>query len=146
VVVFLLDFKMPTTRALIIKLLDIGNDFVFLDRIDANSGYWDLSNSGFYFDNHFNSNPILPASIIQESMLQYCVIFAYKSSLIDKDQKAIIYHTNMRIYKSVKPTACSLQLKVIEYSIKRNVYYASIVANTDDILVAKGLFKFFIQN
>lgn len=134
---------MKLEKSEISNILNIGDDFVFLTVHDSKTtGRWILTGNENFFRDHFLGDPMLPASILQESMLQTGVISLYSLNLILPQEKAIIFSTNLRIYKSAG--VVPIEINVSNISIKRSIAQLNVSASQSDKLLANASFKYKI--
>lgn len=130
----------------LIGILDIGADFIFITTHDGQyRARWKIDGDESFFKNHFLKRATLPASILLEGMLQTAVVSLYGTGLIIKTQKAIVFSTEMRLYRAIPGVKQTIEMNVSDVSMRRGIVEATVLASNDGQKVSKGLFKYKVE-
>ncbi len=145
----------------ILKYLPYKSSFLFVDNISALddngvTGDYTLRSDAFFYEDHFPGNPVTPGVIITEIMAQIGLVVLgihlmvssvqEDGATMDKDSFPLLTSTNVEFFKMVLP-----EEKVIVTSKKQYFRFGKLkclveMQNSNDELVAKGVFSGIIKN
>jgi len=133
----------------IISLTKIKEPFLMIDNVKkiiplkSGVGAKKINKKLWFFKCHFTDKPMMPGSLIQESMLQTVVSILYSSKKFDKKICLIISAKTNFFSKVCEKTVLKINVKITKIT-KTKVEAISDVYNSNGLKIANGLFKYFI--
>jgi 3-hydroxyacyl-[acyl-carrier-protein] dehydratase len=135
----------------IISLTKIIHPFLMVDNIknikhlESSTGIKKINKSSWFFKCHFTNHPMMPGTLIEETMLQTIVATLYLSKKF-KDKICLITSSKTNFYCKVdKPTTLKIEIKILRIT-KLKVETNAIVKNHEHIKVASGKYNYFISS
>ena len=113
----------------IISLTKIIHPFLMVDNIkniknlESSTGIKKVNKSSWFFKCHFTNHPIMPGTLIEETMLQTIVATLYSSKKF-KDKICLITSSKTNFYSKVdKPTTLKIEIKILRIkSFRINIH------------------------
>lgn len=133
----------------IISLTKITKPFLMVDNIKnilslkSSTGIKKINKNSWFFKCHFTNKPMMPGTLIEETMLQTIVATLYSSKKF-KDKICLIISAKTDFYAKVnQPTILSINIKILKIT-KIKVITTAVVTNNKNIKIASGTYKYFI--
>jgi 3-hydroxymyristoyl/3-hydroxydecanoyl-(acyl carrier protein) dehydratase len=140
---------MKLNKKKIISLSKIKDPFLMIDSISnivplkAGIGKKKISKKSWFFKCHFTNNPMMPGSLIQESILQTIVSILYSNKKF-KNKICLIISAKTNFYLKVnKQNELKIFVKILKLTDKK-VEANATVYDKDKKKIANGLYKYFI--
>lgn len=134
----------------IISLTKITEPFLMVDNIKnilnlkSSTGIKKINKNLWFFKCHFINQPMMPGTLIEETMLQTIVATLYSSKKF-KDKICLITSSKTNFYSKVyKPTVLNIDIKILKIT-KLKVETSAIVKNHENIKIASGNYNYFIS-
>ena len=134
----------------IIYLTKIKKPFLMINSVKkivplkSGLGICKIKNNSWFFKSHFINDPVMPGTLVQESMLQTIVSILYSNKKF-KNKICLIIHANTSFFSKVT-TQNTLNIKVkIKKITKTKIEAFAEVHDSRKIKIASGLFKYFIS-
>ena len=134
----------------IISLTKITEPFLMVDNIKnilnlkSATGIKKVNKNSWFFKCHFINQPMMPGTLIEETMLQTIVATLYSSKKF-KDKIFLITSSKTNFYSKVdKPTILNIDIKILKIT-KLKVETTAIVKNHENIKIASGNYNYFIS-
>ena len=134
----------------IISLIKIINPFLMVDNIKnivslkSSTGIKKVSKNSWFFKCHFTDQPIMPGTLIQESILQTIIATLYSSKKY-KEKICLITSSKTKFYSKVdKPTILNINIKILKIT-KLKIEASAVVINYKNVKIASGNYKYFIS-
>ena len=134
----------------IISLIKIIKPFLMIDNIKnilnlkSATGIKKVDKNSWFFKCHFINQPMMPGTLIEETMLQTIVATLYSSKKF-KDKIFLITSSKTNFYSKVdKPTILNIDIKILKIT-KIKVETAAIIKNDKNIKIASGNYNYFIS-
>lgn len=134
----------------IISLTKIVNPFLMIDNVKnivnlkSATGIKKVSKNSWFFKCHFTDQPMMPGTLIQETILQTIIATLYSNKKF-KDKICLIISSQTNFYsKVVEPTILNIDIKIMKVT-KSKVETTAIVSNNKNIKIASGSYKHFIS-
>ena len=139
------------TKKKIISLTKITQPFLMVDSIkkikslSSATGVKKVTKNSWFFKCHFIDQPMMPGTLIQESMLQTIIATLHTSQKF-KDKVFLIISSKTNFYSKVdKPTVLKIDIKIIK--IRKSIIETFVVvSNNRNIKIATGNYKHFISS
>ena len=138
------------TKKRIISLTKITQPFLMVDSImkikslNSATGLKKVTKNSWFFKCHFIDQPMMPGTLIQESMLQTIIATLHTSQKF-KDKIFLIIRSKTNFYSKVdKPTVLKIDIKILK--IRKSIIETFVVvSNNKNIKIATGNYKHFIS-
>ena len=134
----------------IISLTKITEPFLMVDNIKnilnlkSATGIKKVNKNSWFFKCHFINQPMMPGTLIEETMLQTIVATLYSSKKF-KDKICLITSSKTNFYSKVdKPTILNIDIKILKIT-KLKVETTAIVKNHENKKIASGNYNYFIS-
>ena len=134
----------------IISLTKIIHPFLMVDNIkniknlESATGIKKVNKNSWFFKCHFTDQPMMPGTLIEETMLQTIVATLYLSKKF-KDKVCLITSSKTNFYSKVdKPTTLKIEIKILRIT-KLKVETNAIITNHKNIKIASGKYNYFIS-
>ena len=134
----------------IISLTKIIHPFLMVDNIkniknlESATGIKKVNKNSWFFKCHFTDQPMMPGTLIEETMLQTIVATLYLSKKF-KDKVCLITSSKTNFYSKVdKPTILKIEIKILRIT-KLKVETNAIITNHKNIKIASGKYNYFIS-
>ena len=134
----------------IISLIKIINPFLMVDNIKnivslkSSTGIKKVSKNSWFFKCHFTDQPMMPGTLIQESILQTIIATLYSSKKF-KEKICLITSSKTNFYSKVdKPTILNINIKILKIT-KLKIEASAVVINYKNVKIASGNYKYFIS-
>ena len=134
----------------IISLTKIIHPFLMVDNIkniknlESATGIKKINKNSWFFKCHFTDQPMMPGTLIEETMLQTIVATLYLSKKF-KDKVCLITSSKTNFYSKVdKPTTLKIEIKILRIT-KLKVETNAIITNHKNIKIASGKYNYFIS-
>jgi len=134
----------------IISLTKITAPFLMVDSIKnisnlkSATGIKKINKNSWFFKCHFFNQPMMPGTLIEESILQTIVAMLYSSKKF-KDKICLITSSKTNFYSKVdRPTILNIDIKILKIT-KLKVETSGIVKNHKNIKIASGNYNYFIS-
>jgi len=134
----------------IIKLTRITEPFLMVDSINnildlkSSTGVKKISKDSWFFKCHFTDDPMMPGTLIEESMLQTIVSTLYSHKKF-KNKICLITSAKTNFYSKVnKPTKLKIEIKILKIT-NLKVETTAIFKNDKNIKIANGFYNYFIS-
>ena len=134
----------------IISLTKIINPFLMVDNIKnivslkSATGIKKVSKNSWFFKCHFTDQPMMPGTLIQESILQTIIATLYSSKKF-KERICLITSSNTKFYSKVdKPTILNIKIKILKIT-KLKIEASAVVVDYKNVKIASGNYKYFIS-
>ncbi|MDA9105709.1 hypothetical protein N9J78_03965 [Candidatus Pelagibacter sp.] len=134
----------------IVSLTKIIYPFLMVDNINniinlkSATGIKKVNKNSWFFKCHFTNQPMMPGTLIEESMLQTIVATLYSSKKF-KDKVCLITSSKTNFYAKVdKPTILKISITILKIT-KLKVEASAIVKNHKNIKIASGNYNYFIS-
>ena len=131
-------------------LTKIVDPFIMVDRIEnieidkSSIGIKKIYKNSWFLKCHFLNNPVMPGTLIEESILQTIVSTLYSGGQC-KDKICLITSSKTNFYSKVnKPTTLKIFIKITKIT-KLKVISSAIVTNNEGIKIATGQYKYFLS-
>ena len=139
------------TKKKIISLTKITQPFLMVDSImkikslNSATGLKKVTKNSWFFKCHFIDQPMMPGTLIQESMLQTIIATLHTSQKF-KDKIFLIISSKTNFYSKVdKPTVLKIDIKILK--IRKSIIETFVVvSNNKNIKIATGNYKHFISS
>ncbi len=139
------------TKKKIISLTKITQPFLMVDSImkikslNSATGLKKVTKNSWFFKCHFIDQPMMPGTLIQESMLQTIIATLHTSQKF-KDKIFLIISSKTNFYSKVdKPAILKIDIKILK--IRKSIIETFVVvSNNKNIKIATGNFKHFISS
>ena len=139
------------TKKRIISLTKITQPFLMVDSIKiikslkSATGIKKVTRNSWFFKCHFIDRPMMPGTLIQESMLQTIIATLHASKKF-KDKIFLIISSKTNFYSKVdKPTVLKIDVKILK--IRKSIIETFVVVSNDkNIKIATGNYKHFISS
>lgn len=139
------------TKKRIISLTKITQPFLMVDSLEkikslkSATGVKKVTRNSWFFKCHFIDQPMMPGTLIQESMLQTIIATLHTSQKF-KDKIFLIISSKTNFYSKVdKPTVLKIDIKILK--IRKSIIETFVVvSNNKNIKIATGNFKHFISS
>ena len=139
--------KSKLNSSQISKLLDIVEPFLMIDLIDelipgrSAIGYKRILNDSWFMRCHITSDPVMPGTLITESMLQTLAVIIYSTDIKGKDV-AYINEIKTKIFKKVD-NKCTLKVHAELGLFKRGVAKGKATCFIGDDIISTGSFLYY---
>lgn len=138
------------TKKRIISLTKITQPFLMVDSLEkikslkSATGVKKVTRNSWFFKCHFIDQPMMPGTLIQESMLQTIIATLHTSQKF-KDKIFLIISSKTNFYSKVdKPTVLKIDIKILK--IRKSIIETFVVvSNNKNIKIATGNYKHFIS-
>ncbi len=138
------------TKKKIISLTKITQPFLMVDSLEkikslkSATGVKKVTRNSWFFKCHFIDQPMMPGTLIQESMLQTIIATLHTSQKF-KDKIFLIISSKTNFYSKVdKPTVLKIDIKILK--IRKSIIETFVVVSNDkNIKIATGNYKHFIS-
>lgn len=118
----------------IIKRLDIGKNFLFIDKakISQNKksaiGFYKVKKNNWVFSSHLKSNPVYPGIFLIESMCQTAMLVIYETILRNYSNRGVLRSVDIDFVNSIdyKNLPIDLKIEVKKLSYKRGLSICSV--------------------
>ena len=138
------------TKKKIISLTKITQPFLMVDSLEkikslkSATGVKKVTRNSWFFKCHFIDQPMMPGTLIQESMLQTIIATLHTSQKF-KDKIFLIISSKTNFYSKVdKPTVLKIDIKILK--IRKSIIETFVVvSNNKNIKIATGNYKHFIS-
>src|ERR1700761_1788172 len=144
----------------IVEKLPYKSSFLFVDNISALdeegvTGEYTLKNDAFFYEDHFEGNPVTPGVIITEIMAQIGLVvlgifLMLKETELNFTEGDSVYplltSTDVSFYKMVLPGQTVTVVSKKQYFRFGKLKCYVEMLNSDKELVAKGMFAGIIKN
>ena len=134
----------------IISLTKITEPFLMVDNIKnilnlkSATGIKKVNKNSWFFKCHFTNQPMMPGTLIQETMLQTIIATLYSSKRF-KDKICLITSSKTNFFSKVdKPTVLNINIQILKIT-KLKVETTAIVKNHKKIKIASGNYNYFIS-
>ena len=134
----------------IISLTKIINPFLMVDNVKnivslkSATGIKKVSKNAWFFKCHFTDQPMMPGTLIQESILQTIIATLYSSKKF-KERICLITSSNTKFYSKVdKPTILNIKIKILKIT-KLKIEASAVVVDYKNVKIASGNYKYFIS-
>ena len=134
----------------IISLTKITDPFLMIDSIKnisnlkSATGIKEINKNSWFFKCHFTNQPMMPGTLIQETMLQTIIATLYSSKRF-KDKICLITSSKTNFFSKVdKPTVLNINIQILKIT-KLKVETTAIVKNHKNIKIASGNYNYFIS-
>ena len=139
------------TKKRIISLTKITQPFLMVDSLEkikslkSATGVKKVTRNSWFFKCHFIDQPMMPGTLIQESMLQTIIATLHTSQKF-KDKIFLIISSKTNFYSKVdKPTVLKIDIKILK--IRKSIIETFVVvSNNKNIKIATGNYKHFISS
>ena len=139
------------TKKKIISLTKITQPFLMVDSLEkikslkSATGVKKVTRNSWFFKCHFIDQPMMPGTLIQESMLQTIIATLHTSQKF-KDKIFLIISSKTNFYSKVdKPTVLKIDIKILK--IRKSIIETFVVvSNNKNIKIATGNYKHFISS
>ena len=139
------------TKKRIISLTKITQPFLMVDSLEkikslkSATGVKKVTRNSWFFKCHFIDQPMMPGTLIQESMLQTIIATLHTSQKF-KDKTFLIINSKTNFYSKVdKPTVLKIDIKILK--IRKSIIETFVVvSNNKNIKIATGNYKHFISS
>ena len=139
------------TKKRIISLTKITQPFLMVDSLEkikslkSATGVKKVTKNSWFFKCHFIDQPMMPGTLIQESMLQTIIATLHTSQKF-KDKIFLIISSKTNFYSKVdKPTVLKIDIKILK--IRKSIIETFVVVSNDkNIKIATGNYKHFISS
>ena len=139
------------TKKRIISLTKITQPFLMVDSLEkikslkSATGVKKVTRNSWFFKCHFIDQPMMPGTLIQESMLQTIIATLHTSQKF-KDKIFLIISSKTNFYSKVdKPTVLKIDIKILK--IRKSIIETFVVVSNDkNIKIATGNYKHFISS
>ena len=139
------------TKKKIISLTRITQPFLMVDSLEkikslkSATGVKKVTRNSWFFKCHFIDQPMMPGTLIQESMLQTIIATLHTSQKF-KDKIFLIISSKTNFYSKVdKPTVLKIDIKILK--IRKSIIETFVVVSNDkNIKIATGNYKHFISS
>ncbi len=134
----------------IILLTRINEPFLMVDKIinvinlKSATGIKKIKKNSWFFKAHFINDPIMPGTLIEESMLQTIVSTLYSNKKFN-DKICFITSAKTNFYAKIKkPTILNIHIKIIKIK-KLRIETSGIVKDSNNTKIASGNYNYFIS-
>ena len=134
----------------IIFLTKIAKPFLMIDKIvdisdlKSATGKKIIGKNSWFFKCHFIDQPMMPGTLIEESMLQTIVATLYSNKKF-KNKICLITSCKTNFYAKVDaPTTLNIYIKISKIT-KLKIEANAVVKNHKKIKIASGNFNYFIS-
>ena len=134
----------------IITLTKIINPFLMVDNVKnivslkSATGIKKVSKNSWFFKCHFTDQPMMPGTLIQESILQTIIATLYSSKKF-KERICLITSSNTKFYSKVdKPTILNIKIKILKIT-KLKIEASAVVVDYKNVKIASGNYEYFIS-
>lgn len=134
----------------IILLTKIAKPFLMIDKIvdisdlKSATGKKIINKNSWFFKCHFIDQPMMPGTLIEESMLQTIVATLYSNKKF-KNKICLIASCKTNFYAKVNlPTTLNINIKISKIT-KLKVEANALVKNHKKIKIASGNYSYFIS-
>ena len=134
----------------IISLIKITDPFLMVDNVKnilslkSATGIKEVNKNSWFFKCHFINQPMMPGTLIQETMLQTIIATLYSSKRF-KDKICLITSSKTNFFSKVdKPTVLNINIQILKIT-KLKVETTAIVKNHKNIKIASGNYNYFIS-
>lgn len=134
----------------IIKLIKINKPFLMIDKIikifkyKSATGVKKIDRNEWFFKCHFTNQPLMPGTLIEESMLQTIVSLLYLNKNF-KEQNLLIASAKTNFFSKItKPTILYINIKILKIT-NLKIETSALAINKDNIKIATGYFNYFIS-
>tara|TARA_B100001057_G_scaffold491148_1_gene580799 strand:+ start:2154 stop:2588 length:435 start_codon:yes stop_codon:yes gene_type:complete len=134
----------------IIHFTKIKDPFLMIDKIEnivnlkSATGIKYIKKNSWFFKCHFINGPVMPGTLIEESILQTIVASLYSSKRF-KDKICLITSAKTNFYNKIeKPTILKIYIKILKIT-NLKVETSGIVKNKKNVKIADGNYNYFIS-
>lgn len=134
----------------IIALTKIIHPFLMIDNVKdivslkSATGIKKINKNDWFFKCHFTNKPVMPGTLIEESILQTIVATLYSNKKF-KDKNCLITNCSTSFYYKIdKPMILEIIVKILKIT-KLKVEASALVKNNKNIKIASGSYKYFIS-
>ena len=134
----------------IIFLTKIAKPFLMIDKIvdisdlKSATGKKIIGKNSWFFKCHFIDQPMMPGTLIEESMLQTIVATVYSNKKF-KNKICLITSCKTNFYAKVdSPTTLNIDIKISKIT-KLKIEASAVVKNHKKIKIASGSYNYFIS-
>ena len=108
------------------------------------TGIKKIDKNSWFFKCHFINQPMMPGTLIEESILQTIVATLYSNKKFE-NKKCLITSCKTNFYSKVnKPTTLVIDIKILKIT-KLKIKTFAIVKNIKEIKIASGNYNYFIS-
>jgi 3-hydroxyacyl-[acyl-carrier-protein] dehydratase len=108
------------------------------------TGIKKITKNLWFFKCHFINEPIMPGTLIEESMLQTIVALLYSNKKFN-DKICLITSAKTNFYSKIKkPTILNIYIKILKIT-KLKVETSGVVKDYKNIKIASGNYNYFIS-
>ena len=134
----------------IISLTNITSPFLMIDKIEnliklkSSMGIKKIEKDAWFLRCHFKNNPMMPGTLIEESMLQTIVCTLYSSKRF-KNKVCLITSCRTNFYNKVsKSSLLKIKAKILKIT-KLKVEATAIVYDAGNTKISSGIYSYFIS-
>jgi 3-hydroxyacyl-[acyl-carrier-protein] dehydratase len=134
----------------LISLTKINKPFLMVDEIKnilnlkSATGIKKITRNSWFFKCHFINEPMMPGTLIEESMLQTIVALLYSSKKFNGKMCLITSAKTNFYFKIKKPTVLNIHIKILKIT-KLKVETSGVVKGYKNIKIASGNYNYFIS-
>ena len=134
----------------IIYFTKIKDPFLMIDKIvniinlKSSRGVKYIKKDSWFFKCHFLNNPVMPGTLIEESILQTIVTTLYLDKTFDKRICLITSAKTNFFSKVTKSTTLYIDIKILKIN-KLRVEASGMVIDQDNKKIASGHYNYFIS-
>ncbi len=132
------------------KLTKISEPFLMVDKIKIISnhrsakGIKQIDKEDWFLKCHFVNDPMMPGTLIEESMLQTIVSTLYSSAKF-KEKICLITSAKTNFYsKIISTTNLTINIKILNIT-KLKVEASAVVMDSNNKKIASGTYNYFIS-
>ena len=131
------------------KLIQINNPFLMIDEIHkliplkSGVGIKKITKNSWFFKCHFINNPVMPGTLIEESMLQTIVSIIYSNKKFKNKICLITSAKNSFFSKVNKPTTLHIESKILKVTLTK-IEAKALIKDVNNKKIALGNFNYFI--
>ncbi len=134
----------------IISLTKIKEPFLMIDKVKniislkSATGIKHVKKNSWFLKCHFFDNPMMPGTLIEESILQTIVSTLYSNRMF-KDKICLITSSKTNFYAKINnPTILNIYIKILKIN-KIKIETFGIVKDQKNIKIASGNYNYFIS-